>query len=412
MILYCFPPLGGSATWRALGYVRHLISFGWCPHVVTVKAGASWEPKDESLLALIPTDIEVARTGFFDIRQPFIFLSHFPSSLIARHLDRFWAGFPPDRYIGWWPFAYRKAKEIITHQKIDAIFTFFPNTAHLVGYQLKRVTGLPWVADLGDEWSQNPFYQPMFAWQRKVNTWLERHSLFAADHITVAWPGLPRLLLAEGKRFTTLVAGFDANDFAAHTYPVHHDKFRITYTGSFYGPQQPVHFLSAMRELLDEELVQEDDIDLVFVGCTREAGSADFQSSASSKRITRVGFVSHGEAIQYMVNSDVLLLIVSAERGKENMPAKSFEYIASGRPILALVPPDGDAAELIRRTNTGVIVAPEDVEAIKHAILDLYAQWKAGRLRVHPNWEEISQYDQKEVAKKLAEVLDEVTGGR
>ena len=62
------------------------------------------------------------------------------------------------------------------------------------------------------------------------------------------------------------------------------------------------------------------------------------------------------------------------------LTAKVFEYLAAGRPILAVVPPDGQAAELVRETGAGVVVAPGDVEGIAAALRDLEARWRAGTL--------------------------------
>ena len=47
-----------------------------------------------------------------------------------------------------------------------------------------------------------------------------------------------------------------------------------------------------------------------------------------------------------------------------------------GRPILASVPTDGAAAELIRETGAGVIAPPDDPVAIRAALEELHARWR------------------------------------
>jgi len=82
----------------------------------------------------------------------------------------------------------------------------------------------------------------------------------------------------------------------------------------------------------------------------------------------------------------VLLLLIpeAAGRGRGVLSGKVFEYIAAERPILAVVPPDGAAARLLRDTGAGEVVAPEDVDGIRAALVDLHARWRDGRLDAPP----------------------------
>jgi hypothetical protein len=62
------------------------------------------------------------------------------------------------------------------------------------------------------------------------------------------------------------------------------------------------------------------------------------------------------------------------------LSGKVFEYIAAGRPILAVVPPEGAAADLIRETGCGVVAAPDDVAGIRSALEELHARFSNGGL--------------------------------
>ena len=409
MINYFFPPLGSTDSIQALRYVRYLPEFGWCPHVLTVRSGALDVPRDETLSAEIPSGAEIIRTHFFDIYQPWVLFRHFPSSKVAGALGRLWACVPPDRYIGWLPFAYFRARRIIASKGIDAVYTLSnPHTVPLLGYLLKRTTGLPWVVYFVDEWAQNPFYAPPLRCQRKVDGWLERQILDRADHILIAWPGMTSLLpLDISQKSTTITYSFDAADFQMPaTTTDTRSKFCIVYTGSFYASQQPTYFLSAMETLIEEGQLPADKVNLIFVGRVRSAGFAGFEDRRVGGIMERVGFVSHDKAVDYMKRASVLLLIVSKKRGNANIPSKTFEYLASGKPILALVPPEGATAELIKKTRTGVVVDPEDVEAIKGAVLDLYKKWIVDGLDIEPDWTEIRKYEARIVTRRLVEVLD------
>jgi len=413
MILYRFPPLGGTGTLRNLGHLKHLVGFGWNPTVLTVQSGAKWDVRDETLMNKVPLDVEIFRTKFLDIRQLFQIFSYFPSCRLTRYLSQIYRLLPPDHHIGWLPFAYSKARKITETHKIDAIYTHStPYSSHLIGWLLKKKTGIPWIADFGDEWTTNPLRIPVPKLTEKIDKWAERSSLNDADHIIIAWPGMIDLFPVDiSNKATTLTCVFDENDFHKTVDSNQSNKFRIAYSGSFYGSQQPTSFLTAMEIILEEGKILIEDIELVFVGQVRRAGFVDFEETILDTVISRVGFVSHKESVRWILDADVLLLIVSTERGQANIPGKTFEYIASGKPILALVPPDGAVADLIRYTQTGVVVDPDNVEGIKGSILSLYEKWKKGELRINPRRERIMKYESKEIGKKLAETLENVSFG-
>ncbi len=220
IIAYCFPPLGGVGTLRTLFLTSHLAKFGWCTHVLTVREGASGQPQDQTLMAKIPPDFKISRTGYWDVTTPLRFMGKFFPS---KWIEKLRAGLLPDTYVGWLPFAYQQARRIIAREQIDMIYTVsFPHTAHLVGYLLKRRTGKPWLADFRDEWTQNPFIFYRWTWQRRADVWLEQRVIQAADRIVVTtepYRDCMQSLLPAGARgkVTVITNGFEPNDFANRT---------------------------------------------------------------------------------------------------------------------------------------------------------------------------------------------------
>lgn len=446
MISYFFPPLGGVGVQRAVRYVRHLPEFGWSPMVLTVKHGLGGEPLDTESLCRIPDEVPVVGTDLLDVTLPARWLYslakfgsynrglltdfprivilrllhyalHRPCLAAARKWGQFVACFPPDHHVGWLPFAYLAARRVLSQETIDVIYTVSaPYTAHLVGYFLKKRTGKPWIADFRDEWTQNPARRPLFRWQGKADRWLEQQVLREADAIVTATGPYKELMssLVEPnlrEKFVAVTNGFEAEDFNPYDAFPKCDKFRVVYCGSFYEMQQPTYFLAAVRSLVEEGHLALEQLSLTFAGYTLHNTREMFKDSVLYPAIRDMGIVPHQEAVRQMRKADVLLLVVSSLRGKENIPAKTFEYIATGKPVLALVPPDGEAARVIQETKTGAVVAPEDVPAIKAAILDLYARWTRGELQAKPNWEQINRYEAREVTRQLSIVLDGLVSG-
>ncbi len=168
--------------------------------------------------------------------------------------------------------------------------------------------------------------------------------------------------------------GCDFDDFAGLEYRAG-SRFRITHTGSFFGKRDPRPFLQAFHDA---------DLDAVarFVGDFRSSDREWAGSLGLGDRLELVDYLPRAESLRLQRDSEALLLLVpdAGGRGKGVLSGKVYEYIAAGRPILAVVPTDGAAAELVRETGSGVVVAPDDVEGITDALVELHARFTNGGL--------------------------------
>src|SRR5205814_6130341 len=152
------------------------------------------------------------------------------------------------------------------------------------------------------------------------------------------------------------------------------DRFRLTHAGSFFGKRDPRPFL---RALAGSGL---EDVTARFVGDFRPADREFAESLELGERIELIDYVPRRESLRLQRDSDALLLLIpdAGGRGRGILSGKVFEYLAAERPVLAAVPEDGAAAELIRETGAGVVAGPEDVPAIRDAPFALPAPWRGG----------------------------------
>ena len=118
------------------------------------------------------------------------------------------------------------------------------------------------------------------------------------------------------------------------------------------------------------------------------------------------GFMPHARALHLAGRSDALLLLLSRERGRDVIPSKTFEYMALKKPVLALVPPDGDAAKIIRESGIGLVVDFESVPDIMQAYLRMYRQWENDTLRIDPAGDRIEAYSYRNLTGRIAAQLD------
>jgi glycosyltransferase involved in cell wall biosynthesis len=202
----------------------------------------------------------------------------------------------------------------------------------------------------------------------------------------------------------TILNGADFDDFAGLDYRPS-DRFRITHTGSFFGKRDPRPFLTALAESGLE------DVTARFVGDFRVSDRQWAESMDLGPRLEIHPYVPRREALALQRDSEALLLLIpeAGGRGKGVLSGKVFEYVAAERPILAAVPPDGAAAELVHATGAGVVAAPDDVPALTAALEELHARWTDGKLEGAP----LSQQDRERLSRavrveELADVLREL----
>jgi glycosyltransferase involved in cell wall biosynthesis len=186
-------------------------------------------------------------------------------------------------------------------------------------------------------------------------------------------------------RVETIANGCDFEDFAGLEYR-RGERFRLTHTGSFFGRRSPKALLEALAGT-DTDIVAR------FVGDFRSSDREWAETLALGDRLELHPYLPRREVLALQRDSDALLLLIpeAGGRGRAVLSAKVFEYLAAERPILAAVPPDGAAAELIRETGTGVVVPPDDVEALREALVRLEGDWRSGRLDGTPLSDEVRQ---------------------
>jgi glycosyltransferase involved in cell wall biosynthesis len=272
---------------------------------------------------------------------------------------------------------------------------------------VKRATGVKWVADLRDSIVAHP--------HRRAESMVVR-AKESGDHLVArlvtrnadAVVAVSEAIAAEVNErsprgpVVTIANGSDFDDFVGiERHPS--DRFRITHTGSFFGKRDPRPFLSALSAS------GLDDVTARFLGDFRSTDREWAETQSLGDRLELIPYAPRRRSLELQRDSEVLLLLIpeAGGRGKGVLSGKVFEYLAAERPILALVPPDGAAAELIRNANAGVVVAPDDVDGIAAALKDLHARWRAGGLEEAPLAEEWkSRVSRRARVQDLADLLE------
>ena len=413
LVTYYFPPLSGSGVFRPLRMAKHLPRHGWDVTVLSVSENTR-APKDPSLLREIPPQLRVERTPSAEPRTLLIALNKLGLRGLVRRLEP-WLMLPDDQR-GWVPFAARRAKRLVRESHFDAVVTTSaPYSAHLVGQRLKRHTGIPWIADFRDEWTTNPYLRDRYPtnWHLNFSRSMEREVLRQADRVVcVSRPWLDALhgLVPElpDDKFVVLPNGYDGEHFRGKP-PARPDRFRIVYSGAFYGPRSPGPFLEALDLVRERRRIPADEIEVVFMGHTGWSDRVEGDSLRSSVRIVK--HRPYFESLEVLREAAVLLLVIPREGGAGNHTGKLFPYLASGRPILATAPEPNVAAELIRESRSGIVAPPDDPAAIAAAIESLYEDWKRG-VPQRQDRELIARYEAGFQAGEWAGLLEQISDSR
>jgi glycosyltransferase involved in cell wall biosynthesis len=382
LVTMYFPPAGGGGVQRPLKFATHLPSLGIETHVLAPD-DPKWIHRDDELQP--PTLAWVHRARYLGPkgRKPAEEL-HGTRGLERVGVQARLAGrrlLVPDENVSWNLTAIPAAVRIARREGIDVVVTTSPpSSVHMIGAAVKRAVGIPWVADLRDSVVAHPHRRAerlLVRAKEQGEHAVARLVSRSADAIVTVSDAIADEMRERNPRgeVVTIANGSDFDDFAGLE---HHtsDRFRITHTGSFFGKRDPRPFLDALdRSGLDDVVAR-------FLGDFRSSDRAWAEERQLGDRLELIPYAPRRRSLELQRDSEALLLLIpdAGGRGKGVLSGKVFEYLAAERPILAVVPPDGAAAELIRASGAGTVVAPDDVDGMAEALRDLHGRWRAGTL--------------------------------
>jgi len=408
LVTMYFPPAGGGGVQRPLKLATHLPTLGIETHVLAPD-DPKWLHRDEELRP--PTQAFVHRARYLGpkARLPSeelrgltgVDLALAQARLAGRRL------LLPDASVTWAPTAIPAAVRIVRNEGIDAIITTSPPLSmNLIGASVKKLTGVPWIADQRDSLVLNAdrrFERKTVQAKEKALERVVRLVANNADGIVAVSEAIADELRGFDPSGPVRVIpnGCDFDDFAGLEYTPG-DRFRITHTGSFFGQRNPRAFLSALASSGLDDVVAR------FVGDFRSVDREWVEELDLGDRLELLDYLPHRRALELQRDSEANLLLLpeAAGRGKVVPSGKIFEYLAAERPILAAVPTDGAAAKLVRETGAGIVVGPEDEKGIREALVGLHARWKAGHLGDgYLTEDERNRLSRKTRVEELAELL-------
>ena len=425
IITYYWPPSGGAGVQRWLKFVKYLRDFGWEPIIYTPE-NPEYPANDNSLAKDIPEGIEILKTPIW---EPYSF---YKKLVGAGKNERINAGFLsekkrpgfterfsiwlrgnffiPDARKFWIKPSVKFLSEYLKNHKVDAIVsTGPPHSMHMIALGVKKKTGLPWLADFRDPWTNIDFYHELMLsrWADKKHHRQELSVLQQADEVVVISRSMKNDFLRLFKRdYSVITNGFDTDDMLnAHVEP--DKRFTISHIGTMVKTRNPDALWQTLSSEAGANPQFAKDLEIKLVGSVDYSVSESLEKAGLSKFVNRVNYLPHDEVVKVQQHSQVLLLLINdTPNAKVILPGKFFEYMASHRPILCIGPKDGDAAAVIAETNSGYLVEKDNVDEMRQAIRLLYARYKTGNTIIDSN--ETEKYSRKELTAAMAEKLNSI----
>lgn len=428
VITYYWPPSGGGGVQRWVKFTKYLPKFNYTPIVLTVNENdASYSIIDKSLEKEISSELEIHKTKSREILQIFtkIFgkekLPHSGFSGQKKRslfdlITRFIRGnfFIPDPRIGWNKFAYKKAFELIKKHNIKYVITTSPpHSTQLIGLKLKKKANITWIADLRDPWTEIYFYKELLhtPLSKYIDSIYERKVIEKADQVIVVSKTIKKLFeekinIKHYNKIKIIPNGYDEDDLKKIQINnnINNKEWKISYIGNLAKSYPGESFIEVLKEVVQNN--PDIKIKFNFIGIYPIHLKEKIENLQLTTNIEFIDYIPHDEVFNHLLSTDSLLLAIPSTKNNNGiLTGKLFEYLAAKKSILCIGPPNGDAAEIIEKCNSGKTFTPEDKKGMIKYINQLIINKQKG-IKHQFNEEEISKYSREYLTKKLIAIMN------
>lgn len=434
VITYYWPPNGSSGVQRWLKFAKYLKEFGWEPIIYTPE-NPEIISLDESLLKDVQ-GLQVIRTPIW---EPYSFYKKFTGqpantslstgflkekkvTSLSEKISVWIRGnfFIPDARRFWIKPSVRFLCDWLKNNPVEAmVSTGPPHSMHLIARGVKKKTGIPWLADFRDPWTNIDFAGELMLSPiaKKIHEKMEASVLKLSDKIVVIGNEMEKesehLLRAQNgdsisrEKIAVITNGYDEEDLPV-TSVEPGKKFSIVSMGSLVKTRNPEIFWKILSHLIKENKKFAEDLEVKLIGKTDYVVREAITRYGLENCVSYIDYVPHEKVIPLLQSAQVLLLPLNNTRNAKGIvTGKLFEYLAVRRPILCIGPQDGDAASILEDTNAGTIVDFNDELKMRNTILEYYDLHQAGKLVSRSGG--IEKYSRKNLTQKLSEELNKLT---
>ena len=419
IICYYWPPAGGPGVQRWLKFVKYLREFEVEP-VVYIPENPDYPILDESLVNEIPEDVSILKHPIWEPYKMAQFFSKKNTKQISsgiikeegkqslvQKLMLFIRGnlFIPDARKFWVKPSVTFLNSYLKDHRVDCIITTGPpHSLHLIGWDLKKLHNLPWIADFRDPWTSIGYHKKLrltkFAQRKHAD--LEFQILNEATQILVTSPTTKSdFEKTTNTPVTCITNGFDDEKVMQ---PKLDPAFSLAHIGSLLEDRNPKVLWEILSELKTEIPTFGKDLKIELIGRVGEAVKQTIIAEGLADNLKIPGYIMHQEALIKQRSAQILLLLeIDSLETQAIIPGKLFEYLAARRPILAIGPVNSDITSILEKADGGIFFTYREKQRLKAFVLTKYEEYKSGGIsQTNGNLE---QFTRKVLTAKLAELI-------
>jgi glycosyltransferase involved in cell wall biosynthesis len=416
-ITYFWPPSGKATLHWPLSIIKYLPASGWQPEVLTVE-NESFTQKDESLLEEVDPRLKVYKSRAL---EPFNIYRRFTGKekdeqLIASetistenkslsHRLSIWIRmniFVPDARIGWYLSAVKKGKEILTEGEFSAIVTIGPpHSTHLVGMKLSKESSIPHIPVLIDPWVDIIYYRnfkrtsPTLA----LDNHLEKSVMMNVSSVIfvtkTTMDDYRKKYPSIKDKSNVLYWGYNEDDFKGVEPESNNKDYKLLmHAGNIFDYQNPPRLWERLKEMTSKE-----DIRIKFIGTVSPVIKNEIERTGLTRKTDFAGFLPYKEMLSNLMKADYLLVCATEKR---HVPGKLFEYLRTGKPILAFGDDNEEVKNILEKTNSGMIFRYDEDPKEFFEKADSF----------NTDLQAVKEFDRRNIAAKFGDILDHQLKGR
>ncbi len=408
---------------RWVKFSKYLRRFGWEPVIYTPE-NPEQLATDDSLLADVPSGITVLKRR---ILEPYaLYRKLFGGSSAAKgegvnplnqqkksfkqKLAVFLRGnlFVPDPRAGWVGPSVAYLRNYLKDNPVDAIVTTGPpHSMHLIGMRLRRITGIRWIADFRDPWTEMHYFKHMglLPWTAARHRRMEQQVLETADAvIAVSAPVRDDFQARTSTPVVLITNGFDEEDFAVSVPELPAGEFSLVHTGLFASDGNPLALWDVLARKCASDANFKAQLRIRLAGKTDPEILDALSVRGLAANVENQGYQPHWKTVELQRSANVLLLPLRQEpEYAKALPGKIFEYLAARRPVLGIGQENGAAAGVLKDAGAGVMYDWNRSEPVRNFIDSAWDRHLTGTDSAPEG--DISKYSRVALTKQLSELL-------
>jgi glycosyltransferase involved in cell wall biosynthesis len=320
----------------------------------------------------------------------------------------------PDRKVGWLLPAIRQGLLQARLRRPDVIFSSAPLfTSHLVAMCLQQLLGARWLADFRDPWTDNAWRQIPYAAHRRLDAFLERRVVSAADRISTAYDSIREQMAAAfpaaADKMSTVLNGFDPDRIdavPARSFPG--GCCTLVHAGTFYGPRSPLPLLEALKLLRDRHGDLSGKLRVILIGPIQYEGMSlsDLADKYQVRSMVEVlPSLPHRQALAYVKGADAAILFCQCGRQEAAVvPMKTYEYVGAGKGVLA-VDPGPEVCRIVRQGGCTLWQTTQESASVAQGIETILEQFRKEPLRAQANQQQRNDFTRTKMVRDLAQLV-------